>query len=386
MAAISEDLPADGKPTRPTSATLLSSMTASKASPGSPRRAKPGALRRGLARAALPSPPLPPWARTTRVPTPMRSAITRPSGVLTTLPSGTRSTRSWPRAPLRLLPAPGLPLPAFWCGWWWKSSSVWTFGSTSRTTSPPSPPLPPSGPPRGLNFSRWTEATPWPPLPAATCTTTRSTKAAMGFLPIDHNATSARADRPVRSCAGLWPRCRVPPRACEWRGAVGSFYQASTAVMLTVLRPRRVPKVTDPGARAKSVSSPPRPTPRPGWKWVPRWRTMISPALTTWPPKRLTPRRCAFESRPLREDEAPFLCAMSSSALRDVADHDVGEELTVPLTLVVAGLVLELVDLDLGALAVPDDLAGHGHLGQGRHVAGDGVAVDQEQGREGDGV
>src|SRR3954447_21813343 len=113
---------------------------------------------------------------------------------------------------------------------------------------------------------------------------------------------------------------------------------------------------------------------------------MISPALTTWPPNRFTPSRWALESRPLREDEAPFLCAMSASALRDVADHDVGEALTVPLTLVVAGLVLELVDLELGALAVPDDLAGHGHLGEGRHVAGDGVPVDQEQRREGDGV
>src|ERR671932_831171 len=154
--------------------------------------------------------------------------------------------------------------------------------------------------------------------------------------------------------------------------------------METVLRPRRVPKVTAPGVRANSVSSPPRPTPRPGWKWVPRWRTMISPALTTWPPKRFTPRRCAFESRPFREDEAPFLCAMAASALRDVGDHDGGEGLTVPLTLVVAGLVLELVDVDLRALAVPDDLTGHGHLGQGLRVAGAGVAVDQEPGREGD--
>src|ERR671916_1289084 len=368
MAATSEDLPADGKPTSPTSAMLFSSMTASKASPSSPSRAKPGALRRVLASAALPSPPLPPWASTTRVPAPTRSAMTRPSGALTTVPAGTRSTLSSPRAPLRLLPAPGLPLPAFWCGWWWKSSSVCTFGSTSRITSPPSPPLPPSGPPRGLNFSRWTEATPWPPLPAATCTTTRSTKAAMWFyLPIK------------------MPRAHGPSaRALVKRTALE--VQASTAVMETVLRPRRVPKVTAPGARAKSVSSPPRPTPRPGWKWVPRWRTMISPALTTWPPKRLTPRRCAFESRPLREDEAPFLCAMSASALRDVADHDAGQGLTVPLPLVVTGLVLELVDVDLRALAVADDLAGHGHTGQRLRVAGDGVAVHQEQGREGDGV
>src|SRR5215210_1707930 len=42
-------------------------------------------------------------------------------------------------------------------------------------TSPPWPPLPPSGPPSGLNFSRCTDATPLPPLPAATCRRTWST-------------------------------------------------------------------------------------------------------------------------------------------------------------------------------------------------------------------
>src|SRR6188472_224731 len=42
-------------------------------------------------------------------------------------------------------------------------------------TEPPGPPFPPSGPPSGLNFSRWTEATPLPPRPAATCSVTRST-------------------------------------------------------------------------------------------------------------------------------------------------------------------------------------------------------------------
>src|SRR4051794_19513189 len=160
---------------------LLSSRTASRASPGSPSSANPGALRRGLASAALPNPPLPPWARTTRVPAPTRSATTSPP-TETTVPSGTRRTFSSPRAPCRLLPAPGRPLPAFWCGRWWKSSSVWTLGSTSRTTSPPSPPLPPSGPPSGLYFSRWTEDTPCPPFPAATCTVTRSTNAATDVL------------------------------------------------------------------------------------------------------------------------------------------------------------------------------------------------------------
>src|SRR3954449_7847824 len=177
--------------------------------------------------------------------------------------------------------------------------------------------------------------------------------------------------------------------ATPWR--TGGAYaetvsRAGTAEIATSRRPRRNPKVTAPGTSANSVSSLPRPTPRPGWKWVPRWRTMISPALTTWPPKRLTPRRWALESRPLRDDEAPFLCAMSASALRDVADHDTGQGLTVPLPLVVAGLVLELVDVDLRALGVLDDLTGHGHLGQGRGVAGDGVAVDQEDRGEAAGV
>src|ERR1700748_1835783 len=63
MAEISEDLPALGKPTSPTSATVFSSRMRSRCSPGSPLSANPGALRRGLARAALPRPPPPPAGR-----------------------------------------------------------------------------------------------------------------------------------------------------------------------------------------------------------------------------------------------------------------------------------------------------------------------------------
>src|SRR5437868_6790859 len=107
--------------------------------------------------------------------------------------------------------------------------------------------------------------------------------------------------------------------------------------MLTVLRPRLVPNSTAPDSLANNVSSPPRPTLTPGWNLVPRWRTMISPALTTWPPNRFTPSRCALESRPLRELEAPFLCAMWSSLL-DPGDPQDRQLLTVTLTLVVAGL------------------------------------------------
>ena len=52
----SEDFPADGNPTRPTSATVLSSNERSRAWPGSPSSAKPGALRAREASAALPQP------------------------------------------------------------------------------------------------------------------------------------------------------------------------------------------------------------------------------------------------------------------------------------------------------------------------------------------
>src|SRR3954466_3268569 len=103
--------------------------------------------------------------------------------------------------------------------------------------------------------------------------------------------------------------------------------------MLTVLRPRLMPNSTEPAALANRVSSPPRPTFTPGWKWVPRWRTMISPALTTWPPNRFTPRRCALESRPLRVELAPFLCAIAVLPSADRGDADAGELLAVALAL-----------------------------------------------------
>src|SRR5690625_3377480 len=83
---------------------------------------------------------------------------------------------------------------------------------------------------------------------------------------------------------GWWWICggggRLVPSAPA--GSCGAaFAQASAATTLTVLRPRRLPNSTAPEARAKRVSSLPRPTLSPGWNLVPRWRTMISPALTT---------------------------------------------------------------------------------------------------------
>ena len=80
-------------------------------------------------------------------------------------------------------------------------------------------------------------------------------------------------------------------------------------------RPRRLPNFTMPSAVAKSVSSPPRPTLKPGWNFVPRWRMMIVPAVTVSPLKRFTPSRCELESRPLREDAAPFFFDMVAQPL-----------------------------------------------------------------------
>src|SRR5205807_1521754 len=96
--------------------------------------------------------------------------------------------------------------------------------------------------------------------------------------------------------------------------------------------------------------------------------------------KRLTPSRCALESRPLREEDAPFLCAIGCLLPRvDAGDLQRCQLLTVTLALVVAGLVAELVNDDLGALAVVDDLGGHAGLRERGSVGGDGLAVDEEQ-------
>src|SRR5215813_10356709 len=50
------------------------------------------------------------------------------------------------------------------------------------------------------------------------------------------------------------------------------------------------------------------------------------------------------------------------------------------LALVVTGLVLELVDPDLRALGVGDDLGGHRHLGKLRRVGHQVVTVDEQDG------
>src|SRR3954453_18909982 len=82
-------------------------------------------------------------------------------------------------------------------------------------TEPPGPPLPPSGPPRGLNFSRCTEATPLPPRPALTCSVTRSTKVGTA-MPITFRWLGCSAHVPLQ-----------PRRAPRVRDALASLLPVS---------------------------------------------------------------------------------------------------------------------------------------------------------------
>src|SRR5713101_3068521 len=84
---------------------------------------------------------------------------------------------------------------------------------------------------------------------------------------------------------------------------------------------------------------------------------MMLPAATICPPKRLTPSRFDWESRPLRELPPAFLCAMVGpysptrrSGFRDPGDLDLG-------------VALPMAAVSLGILA-PAQLEGHYFLGQ----------------------
>src|SRR5919202_1525829 len=97
------------------------------------------------------------------------------------------------------------------------------------------------------------------------------------------------------------------------------------------------------------------PAPSPGLNFVPRWRTMISPPVTVCPENTFTPRRLAFESRPLRLEPRPFLCAIAS-LLPDLGDAEPGELLPVAGAATVAALGLEFEPPQLLAACVPAEL------------------------------
>src|SRR5687767_11451390 len=173
------DFPALGKPTRATSAMRRNSRRSQRSSPYSPCSANPGARRRLDRKWALPRPPWPPRAASTRSPEWTRSARIPPSRSRTIVPSGTGTIRSSPVAPVRLLPEPWAPEVALRWGWSRKAMSEATLRSATSHTSPPLPPSPPSGPPRSTYGSRRKATAPAPPSPPRRLTIASSVNSAI---------------------------------------------------------------------------------------------------------------------------------------------------------------------------------------------------------------
>src|SRR5215467_9308530 len=137
---------------------------------------------------------------------------------------------------------------------------------------------------------------------------------------------------------------------------------------------------------------------------------MISPAPTIWPPNRFTPSRCALESRPLRLEDAPFLCAIWNSVLllragagpgrtglrraglrrtglrstglggANAGDPHLRVLLPVAQPAPVAGLVLVVDHVDLGASRSSHDLGRDLVAAQLGRIADDLAVVDNEHG------
>src|SRR4051794_34842572 len=110
---------------------------------------------------------------------------------------------------------------------------------------------------------------------------------------------------------------------------------------------------------------------------------MMAPGCTAVPSNTFTPRRLAAESRPLRVEPPPLVLDMSSSAPRDAGDLDHGVVLPVTPVAALVRLVLVGEALDLGTLGLAHHPGRHGGAGQVGGLGDDGVAIDQQHGREG---
>src|ERR1700751_1216738 len=114
-------------------------------------------------------------------------------------------------------------------------------------------------------------------------------------------------DRPTSFAAGAGdglvslgsPR-EIVVRAKDAARARELLLDASACSTQTKRRSPLVRKATLPSRIAKIVSSLPIPAPDPGRKRVPRWRTRIIPAVTSWPAKSFTPSIFGFEAPPFR--------------------------------------------------------------------------------------
>src|SRR6187397_854561 len=116
-----------------------------------------------------------------------------------------------------------------------------------------------------------------------------------------------------RSLGGTWDGYRASRVSPKGGGRQAVWLEAGACSMMRIcfLSRRTCSNLTRPGTVAKTVKSRPRPVPGPARKVMPRWRTMIEPAVTSWPSPRLTPRRWPTLSRPFLELEPAFLWAMA---------------------------------------------------------------------------
>src|SRR6478735_5617660 len=170
------DLPAFGMPSRPTTASTLSSRLRFLFSPGQPGVFCRGARLMALLKRMLPKPPSPPLAMVITSPAVSNSNSTSPvSASVMIVPTGIFSVMSSPAAPNMSEPMPCSPRLASCRREKRKSTSVLRFGSATANTWPPRPPSPPLGPPNSLYFSWRNETQPFPPSPAATSMKASST-------------------------------------------------------------------------------------------------------------------------------------------------------------------------------------------------------------------
>src|SRR5690606_15767351 len=108
---------------------------------------------------------------------------------------------------------------------------------------------------------------------------------------------------------------------------------------------------------------------------------MISPALTSWPPKRLTPRRLLSDSRPLRVLPAAFLCAIVQilqSGL-DAGDLHGSKPLAVALLLAMMLAAAEFDDTNLVVTTLFNHFSGHLGTADQRLANSDLVTVCNQQ-------
>src|SRR2546427_5380361 len=81
-----------------------------------------------------------------------------------------------------------------------------------------------------------------------------------------------------------------------------------------------------------------------------------------------------------------LFASLSGTAALDAGDLDLRQLLAVADALAVAGLVLVLVDLDLRALDLAEDLTGNRNRGKRRGVGRHALTVDEQNGRQSNGV